>query len=42
MEHGLGPGELYTRGWRVNLKERDHLENPIVDGLIILKWIVKK
>jgi hypothetical protein len=28
--------------WWVNLRERDHVENPIVDGLIILKWIVKK
>jgi hypothetical protein len=24
------------------LRERVHLENPVIDGLIILKWIVKK
>ena len=28
-------------GW-VYLRERVHVENPVVDGLIILKWILKK
>jgi len=38
----MGKGKLYTGCWWVTLRERDHFENPIVDGLIILKWIVKK
>jgi hypothetical protein len=28
--------------YRVNLREREHLENPGVDGRIILKWIFRK
>jgi hypothetical protein len=34
--------EAYTRFWWGNLKERDHLENPGIDGRIILRWIFKK
>jgi len=28
--------------WWGNLKERDHLEEPDVDGRIILRWIFRK
>jgi hypothetical protein len=32
-------------GWRalvINLRERDHLEDPVTDGRIILRWFFKK
>jgi hypothetical protein len=31
-----------TGFWRGNLRERDHLEDPDVDGRIILRWIFRK
>ena len=30
------------RIWWGNLRERDHLEDPDVDGTIILRWISRK
>jgi len=38
----MGRGEAYTRFWLGNLREEDHLEDPSVDGRIILRWIYKK
>jgi len=36
----MGKRRMHTGFWWGNLKERDHLENPCVDGRVILKWIV--
>jgi hypothetical protein len=38
----MGRGETYTGFWWGNLRERDHLEDPGVDGRIILRWIFRK
>jgi len=35
-------GEAYTRFWFGNLKERNHLGEPGLDGRIILRWIFRK
>jgi hypothetical protein len=35
-------GEVHTGFWWGDLREGDHLEDPRVDGRIILKWIFKK
>jgi len=37
-----GRGEVYTSVWWGNLRERDHLGDPGVDGRIILRWIFRK
>jgi hypothetical protein len=39
---GMGREEAYTRFWWGNLRERDRLEDPGVDGRIILRWILRK
>jgi hypothetical protein len=37
-----GRGEMYTGFWWGNLRERDHLGDPGIDGRIILRWIFRK
>jgi hypothetical protein len=36
-----GRGEVHTGFWWGKLTLRDHLEDPGVDGRIIVKWIFK-
>jgi len=33
---------VYTGFWMGNLREREHVEDPGVDGRIIVKWIFRK
>jgi len=35
-------GEVYTGIWWGNLKEKNHLGDLGVDGIIILRWIFRK
>jgi hypothetical protein len=34
--------EVHTRVWWGNMRERHHLEDLGVDGVVILKWIFGK
>jgi len=38
----MGRRAAYTGFWWGNLKERVHLEDPGIDGRIILGWIFRK
>jgi len=38
----MGKGEVYTGFWWGNLRERDHLEDPGIDGRMILRQIFRK
>ena len=38
----VGREEVYTGFWWGNLRERDHLDDPGVDGSTILRWIFTK
>jgi hypothetical protein len=38
----MGEREVHTGFWCGDLREGDHLGDPVVDGRIILKWIFKK
>ena len=42
MGRVCGSGEAYTLFWWRNLRERDHFEDPGIDGRIILRWILRK
>jgi len=41
MWHLWGTGDAYTGFWWGNLRERDHFEDPGVEGMIILRWIFR-
>ena len=40
--HVWRKGEVCTRFWWGNLRERDHWRDQDVDGRIILRWIFRK
>ena len=42
MKRVLGRGEAYTGFWWGNLRVKDHLGDPGVDGRITLRWTFRK
>jgi hypothetical protein len=42
MYHIWGRGEVHTGFWWGDLRETNHLEDPGIDGRIILKWMFSK
>jgi hypothetical protein len=40
--HVCRKGSVCTGVWWGNLRERHHLEDPSVDMIIVLKWILKE
>ena len=42
MRYVWRKGEVCTRFWWGNLRERDHWGDQDVDGRIILRWILRK
>jgi len=38
----MGRGEVQTEFWWANLRARGHLEDPGLDGRLILRWIFRK
>jgi hypothetical protein len=38
----MGRGEAFAEFWRGNLRERDHLGDPGIDGRVILRWVLRK
>jgi hypothetical protein len=38
----MGRGDVHIRFYWGNVRERDHLEDPGVDGRIILKWTCER
>jgi len=38
----MGRGEVYTGIWWGNLREKGHLQDPGLDGTILLRWILRK
>jgi hypothetical protein len=38
----IGREKAYAGFWCGNLRERDHLGDPGVDGRIILRWVFRK
>jgi hypothetical protein len=38
----MGRGVAHTGFWWGNLRERDRMEEPGLDGKIVLRWIFRK